>query len=147
MVAASRASFAFDSWILALWIWSVASATWRLRSVVSAVARTAPFLTVSPTLAFRLVTFQVVEAPDPVAVAPAMWAGAPKLTPYESLAATEPVAATWSVTSPVVTALVRYRVVLAVGRRQSADRHESRSDADDRQCDDGQDLEFHRRLP
>ena len=74
---------------------------------MSAVARTAPFFTVSPTLTLRLVTFQVVEAPDPVDVAPAMWAGTPKLTPNELLAATEPVAATWSVTSPVATALVR----------------------------------------
>ena len=56
-----------------------ASASWRLRSAVSAVARTWPALTVSPTLTLRSVTVQVV---DPAfVVAPARWAGAPKVTP------------------------------------------------------------------
>ena len=62
-----------------------ATTLWRpraggLRSVVSAVARTAPFLTVSPTLTLTSVTVQV-AVPARCAVAPARWAGEPKATP------------------------------------------------------------------
>ncbi len=98
-----------------------ASASWRLRSVVSAVARMSPFLTVAPTVVFTSVTVQVVE-PLAAAVAPARWAGEPKAVPYDALAATLPVAATSSVTSPVATVPVRYWVVAAalVGRPPAA---------------------------
>ena len=115
VVAAVSASFAFASWILELLTDAAASVSWRLRSVVSAVARTAPFLTVSPTLTLSVETRHVVEPElEPVAaVAPARWAGAPNETPYDALEATLPVAATSLVTSPVATAPVRYRVVLA----------------------------------
>ncbi len=104
--ASERLALARRSWILAVSTAVFAVASWRLRSVVSAVARTSPFLTVSPTATLRSVTVQVVE---PAGVsAPARWAGVPKARPYEALVATVPVAATSSATSPVVAAPVRY---------------------------------------
>jgi hypothetical protein len=96
------------SWILAVSTAVFAAASWRLRSAVSAVARTAPFLTASPTATFRSLTVHVVE---PAAAGElARWAGVPKASPYEELVATVPVAATSSATSPVVAAPVRYWV-------------------------------------
>ena len=66
---------AIASWILAVVSAVFASVSWRLRSAVSAVARIAPFVTVSPTLTLTLVARHVVELPLPLAaVVLAMWA-------------------------------------------------------------------------
>ena len=86
---------------------AVASASWRLRSVVLATARTVPFLTVSPTLTASLETVQVVDPAALLALAPARCGATPKDKPYDTVVARAPVAATSSVTLPVVAALVR----------------------------------------
>ena len=80
VVAADRSVLAIASWILATVRVVFASASWALRSLVSAVARTSPFLTVAPTAALTSVTVQVVD-PASVAAAPARWAGAPNEAP------------------------------------------------------------------
>ena len=94
------------SWIRAERHEAVASWTCRLRSAEAPVARTSPRLTASPTLAVTSLTVQVAVPASPVA-APERCAVVPNARPYVSAAATLPVAATSSVTSPVVAALVR----------------------------------------
>ena len=96
---------------------AAASEAWALsscssRSAVEAFARTSPRLTALPTSALTSVTVQV---PEPAAALESVVStgAAPNPRSYAWLAAIVPVAATLSVTSPVVAADVRYWVAFA----------------------------------
>ena len=114
---------------------------------MSAVARTWPFLTGSPTLTLTSVAVHVVEPLAAAAVVLARCAGEPNARPYEALEATLPVAATSSVTSPVATGAGQVLGRRGLAGRQPADGHDGGPDADHGETDDGEDLELHECLP
>ncbi len=110
--ASFSACFACFSWRRAERSDASALSSWCWRSSVDAFARTSPFLTAVPTLALTSVT---VHVPDPAAGLESVvrTGAAPKPRSYAVVEAIVPVAATLSVTSPVVARVVRYWVALA----------------------------------
>src|SRR5690349_12904808 len=82
-------------------------------SVVVAVARACPFLTVSPGLTFTSVTGHVTVLVGATASAVARYGSDPNTRPYVVADASAPVAATSFVTSPTVAGAVRYSLAVA----------------------------------
>ena len=121
-----------------------AAARSRFRSVVAAVARTSPLSTVSPTLTLTSLTGQVVVELGAVEVVGRRGTGRAERESVACRRRDVPVAATSSLTSPVVAALVRNWVVLAELVLSAPHGEHGGPDAHGAERDHREDLQLHR---